>query len=161
MALKKFPRRQDFVNAIQYLENFEEVLNSVKQRDRVQFFNSEHSLDKKTTYIEVLTNHGWLVVNKGDWIIEKDDGELYPCKDEVFQSLAYTNMEIPNHLPEHMKRVFVEEKQLNEKIIALVNYVKAGCPKATEEEAKMLHTQLDHMQHYQLELLNRLSLYKE
>jgi len=114
MALKKFPRRQDFVNAIQYLENFEEVLNSVKQRDRVQIFNSEHSLDKKTTYIEVLTNHGWLVVNKGDWIIEKDDGELYPCKDEVFQSLAYTNMEIPNHLPEHMKRVFVEEKQLNE-----------------------------------------------
>jgi hypothetical protein len=33
MALKKFPRRQDFVNAIQYLENFEEVLNSVKQLD--------------------------------------------------------------------------------------------------------------------------------
>ena len=56
---------------------------------------------------------------------------------------------------------FQMQKQLNEKIIALVNYVKAGCPKASEEEAKMLHLQLDHMQHYQLELLNRLSLYKE
>ena len=156
MTFKKFPRRPDFVNALQFNGNIDDVLKSVKNPERVNV----KELDKKP-YIEVLTNNGWLVVKEGDWIIEKDDGELYPCKDDVFQSLAYTNIETPNHLPEHMKRVFVEEMQLNEKIFALENYVKIGCPKASEEEAKMLRTQLDHMQHYQLVLINRLSLYKE
>ena len=34
--------------------------------------------------IEVKTNHGWATAEPGDWIIRTEEGELYPCKPDVF-----------------------------------------------------------------------------
>ena len=42
------------------------------------------SIDNQSARVE--TNHGEVLVLPGDWIIEGLDGELYPCKDKVFQA---------------------------------------------------------------------------
>lgn len=39
--------------------------------------------------LSVQTNHGFVQAEPGDWIIKQVDGELYPCKDSVFQA-TYT-----------------------------------------------------------------------
>ena len=160
MTFKQFPRRPETIKAIQYTGiaakggSFEDMVGAINNNQRIQ-------INEKTNKFEVLTNHGWAVVEYGDWIIQRDDGELYPCKDEVFQKLVYIDMEIPEYLPEHMKRVFVEQTQLQEKITALNNYIKAGQPKASKEEAIIQQRQLGHMVKYIVELFNRLQLYKE
>lgn len=33
----------------------------------------------------VKTRQGPVAMNKGDWLIRLDDGEIYPCSDEVFK----------------------------------------------------------------------------
>lgn len=35
--------------------------------------------------VDVVTNEGVMRCNIGDWIIKGTEGELYPCKDSVFQ----------------------------------------------------------------------------
>ena len=32
------------------------------------------------------TNHGFAEFGTGDWLIRGRDGEIYPCKDEIFKS---------------------------------------------------------------------------
>lgn len=34
---------------------------------------------------KVTTKQGPVTINEGDWLIRLDDGEIYPCADEVFQ----------------------------------------------------------------------------
>jgi len=54
------------------------------------WFTNYHPLIEKTYYpnsdrvdLKVKSNHGWVQVEAGDFIIV-GDGELYPCKAEVF-----------------------------------------------------------------------------
>jgi hypothetical protein len=44
----------------------------------------EQSLDDPTLYIPTL--EGRLRIDVGDWVIRGVKGELYPCKDEIFQA---------------------------------------------------------------------------
>lgn len=154
MALKQFPRRPETISAMQFAGSIKEVLSSVKSPDRVQ-------INEKTSKVEVLTNHGWVVVELGDWIIQRADGEIYPCKNELFQTIADTECIIPEFLPEHMKRVFVEKYQLGLLLDGLSKYIDAGQPKASKEEAAMQRRQYDIMRDYQIELHDRLALYKQ
>ena len=36
-------------------------------------------------YMEINTLEGWIRARPGDWIIKGVEGEIYPCKDSVFQ----------------------------------------------------------------------------
>lgn len=45
--------------------------------------------DDKSIHIE--TNHGVVFANKTDWIIRGEDGEYYPCKNDVFEK-KYTRV---------------------------------------------------------------------
>ena len=36
--------------------------------------------------LKIKTLEGTMIANKGDWIIRGIEGEIYPCKDSVFQA---------------------------------------------------------------------------
>jgi hypothetical protein len=154
MALKQFPRRPEVINAIQFQGNVAEIKSAVKDPARVE-------LAEKTAKLEVLTNHGWAVVEVGDWVIQKEDGELYPCKNELFRTLANVTVEVPAHLPDHMKRVFLEVKVVDENLALLGKYLGDGAKFSSPEEKRLQQEQFDYMDGYSKSLHQRLALYKQ
>lgn len=153
MVLKQFMRRPEIIEAIQYRGDVVEITSAVKQPNRVCF-------NEVSKELELLTNHGWAIVKHSDWVLQKEDGELYPCKDELFKKLVDETIEIPAHLPEHLKSVFIEQKQLQANIDKLIKDINTGQPLFPEKELKKMRRQKDHMENYYLELEERLNLQK-
>lgn len=154
MSLKQYTSQPTVVHAIQYDGvDIGIVLASVKDAGRVLV-----SPQGKT---EVLSNHGWVVVNAGDWILQQDDGELYPCSAEYFAYKYTDSLMAPDHLPDHMKRVFVEVKELDQKLALLGKYLGEGGQHSSPEELELQHTQFHHMGNYSKTLHQRLAMYAE
>lgn len=154
MSLKRFTSAATSIEAIQYDgKNLKEIQASVKNPIRIE-------LSDRTTKVEALSNHGWVVVNPGDWVLQQPDGELYPCNAELFASKYTPALEIPAHLPEHMKRVFVEAKELDSKLAVLGKYLGDGGPHSSAMELDIQKEQFDHMDAYSKALHKHLALYK-
>lgn len=154
MALKQFPRHPEIINAIQFQGSLREIEAAVKDPTRIR-------LCDRTTQVHVKSDHGWIVVEQGDWIIQKDDGELYPCKNDSFRKLANTSFEAPAHLPDHMKRVFMEVKLLDENLAKLGAYLANGGVHSSPVELELQQQQFDFMDGYSKSLHKRLALYKQ
>jgi hypothetical protein len=41
---------------------------------------------QKNAHLEIKTLEGRMTANLGDWIIRGVKGEVYPCKDDIFQA---------------------------------------------------------------------------
>lgn len=151
MSLKEYSSKPAVIQAIEFNGDVALVKGSVKDSDRVQV-----SPQGKT---EVLSNHGWVVVNVGDWILQQPDGELYPCNAELFAAKYAPTLEVPAHLPDHMKRVFVEVSELDQKLALLGKYLGEGAKFSGPEEKRLQQEQFDFMDGYSKTLHQRLALY--
>jgi len=52
------------------------------------------SVDGIPSHVVVVTLSGPVKVDRGDWILQGVEGELYPCKDNIFQK-TYEPVEVP------------------------------------------------------------------
>lgn len=62
-----------------------------------------HNHPSGEVYIDTL--EGQMKGNPGDWLIRGVEGELYPCKDSIFQAIYEVVDETP--LPPHMTEDFI------------------------------------------------------
>ena len=80
------------------VEAFQIILDTVESLERFPdwFFQSHSNVDPVNgyvsfsgdmTYIKIGTLEGEMKVSAGDWIIKGTAGELYPCKDSIFQEI--------------------------------------------------------------------------
>lgn len=153
MSLKQYTSQPAVIQAIQFNGDVALVKGSVNDSERVQV--------SPQGKVEVLSNHGWVVVNDGDWILQQTDGELYPCNAELFASKYAPTLEVPAHLPDHMKRVFVEVTELDQKLVLLGKYLGEGAKFSSPEEKRLQQEQFDYMDGYSKSLHQRLALYKQ
>lgn len=76
----KFRKRPIVVEAIQW-DNSMTVytyLYHLTKKPIVSAFHPDESL-------MIHTPEGWMKANKGDWVIKGVNGELYPCKPDIFE----------------------------------------------------------------------------
>lgn len=152
MSLKQYTSQPTVVKAIQFNGDIALVKGSVQDSNRVQV----------SAYgkLELLSNYGWVIANDGDWILQQADGELYPCNAELFATKYTASLEVPAHLPDHMKRVFVEVTELDQKLALLGKYLADGAKFSSPEEKQLQTEQFDFMDGYSKSLHKRLALYK-
>jgi len=58
--------------------------------DIPQWFVGQVNIDG---FIEIETLEGTMIANHGDWIIKGVKGEIYPCKNDIFQE-TYIEVEL-------------------------------------------------------------------
>lgn len=58
----------------------------------------KYAYDSDFFHMEVSTLEGKMLVSPGDWIIRGVNGELYPCKPDIFEK-TYDKVELPKEIP--------------------------------------------------------------
>ena len=124
-------------------------------------FNKAVGFDKTLVSLIINTLEGPLYASTGDMIIKGIHGELYPCKPDIFEASYTKAIEVPDHLPAHMQRVFEEKFHLDVKLKALDSYLRNGAPNAKLIEKHLLREQQQVMIKYSDILTLRLSLYDQ
>ena len=71
------------VEAIQFVHNMFDAMEFAV--DNSEDSTVGWSRDSKGDYIYILTDEGTMRAYEDDWIIKGVAGEIYPCKDEIFQ----------------------------------------------------------------------------
>lgn len=83
--MNKYVKNPIEITAIQYKHDGSQ-LSYMGEQNRLTFFAD--TLSNKLYFdrqnVSVNTNHGAVSLNNGDYLI-KNNGEIYPCSDEVFQ----------------------------------------------------------------------------
>jgi hypothetical protein len=80
---KKFKKKPIIVRALQLTEDNKDIIyHTVK--DVIQSVNPSRNKDGKPCLI-ISTLEGDMIANIGDWIIEGVNGEIYPCKSDIFE----------------------------------------------------------------------------
>lgn len=75
--IRAFVKKPVQVKAIQWTgDNYEELVDFVSRAMFPLPFDDE---------VIIETLEGAVVANKGDWIIRGVNGELYPCKPDIFE----------------------------------------------------------------------------
>lgn len=49
-------------------------------------YNNSNLCEIHDTHITIKTLEGWMIANKGDYIIKGIKGEFYPCKPDIFEA---------------------------------------------------------------------------
>jgi len=84
----KYRKKPIIVDAIQWLgktEAIEELIEvSTEGATRHYFWPKE--IEVRCPDLIVLTNHGKVTCQEGDYLIRTSEGEYYPCKSEVFEA---------------------------------------------------------------------------
>jgi hypothetical protein len=88
----KYRKKPVVIEAFQFTENL--ALNYLCGDHKLLPFDlhvssAEYHSDEKrvyNAYISIETLEGIMKANIGDWIIKGLKGELYPCKDDIFQA---------------------------------------------------------------------------
>lgn len=78
--------------------------------------------------ISITTLEGTMTCNTGDWIIIGINGEVYPCKDDIFQK-TYQEYYSYNKASKSSEGMLVIDPEIGEKILRYFEY------KADESEA--------------------------
>lgn len=76
----KYRKKPIVIEAIQWNgKNFEEIVSQFGAKDNiVRHFMINNAL-------EIITLEGNMIANKGDYIIKGVNGEVYPCKPDIFE----------------------------------------------------------------------------
>ncbi len=74
----KFKKKPIIIDAIQWKGN---NVNEVAMLGGATEYEECFTED----YLIIHTLEGEMKANKGDWVIKGVNGELYPCKDDIFQ----------------------------------------------------------------------------
>ena len=110
------------------------------------------------------TRSGFLVMKPGDFVV-REAGTGFPSwsllSAEDFANNFKPVATAPEYLPEHMKRVYVEVKELDAKLAALGKYLGDGGPHSSAMELDIQKDQFDHMDAYSKALHKRLAMYAE
>ena len=109
----------------------------------------------------VKTLEGVMELTEGCYVIKGVKGEYYPISAEIFEMTYEVALEIPEGLPEHTQRVFVEAHEVDKKLRDLGIYISNGQPKASPEEAQLQRQQFDIMDNYSKTLHKRINLYRK
>lgn len=75
----KFRKKPVVIDAWQIKLNDPNVPNWADFGGRVQW------RDAAGTMLEIVTLEGVMIGNAGDWLIKGVNGELYPCKPDIFE----------------------------------------------------------------------------
>lgn len=73
----KYRKKPVIIEAIQIGTNLEEVRNFVGDKGEIY-------VDKGTIYVNIHTLEGTMTASSGDFIIRGVEGELYPCRENIF-----------------------------------------------------------------------------
>lgn len=75
----KFKKKPVVIEAVQWSgNNMDEVLKLDKQRGIMYY-------DEISKVLEMETLEGTMTASVGDWIIQGVQGEIYPCKPDIFK----------------------------------------------------------------------------
>lgn len=79
----KYRKRPVIIDAIQITTgmNHPGWLDEAVKSETLKY----HATNAGELSVTIKTLEGLMVGNKGDWIIRGVNGELYPCKDDIFQ----------------------------------------------------------------------------
>jgi hypothetical protein len=80
----KFRKKPDIIEAWQFLpQNTADILKLMQTHDNIQFCVFFDGSEPPHVLIDTL--EGRMRANEGDWIIKGVQGELYPCKPDIFE----------------------------------------------------------------------------
>ena len=81
---KKYRKKPVVISAMQWDGNIDYFIDSIRQMGAFIKIATSISL-KSNLQLEIDTLEGIMTANIGDWIIIGVEGELYPCKDNIFK----------------------------------------------------------------------------
>jgi hypothetical protein len=169
---KTYKRKTNELKAIEITqENMQTVVDFLNERfknykfEMAQVFDSDKTktvkncikFEQKPIFKESFSNK--YVVFIGDFIAHHGETDVYPIEAENFEKIYGPALEIPEGLPEHMQRVYVELHDLDKKIHDLGVYIANGQPKASPQEAQLQLSQFESMKKYSSILNERIKLY--
>ena len=150
MRFKTYTKQKLTIQAFQYTG-----INS----DLPEDFRANPQAIVDSNGLSIQTLEGVMRVDMGDWVIRGIKGEHYPCKPDIFDKSYQATQEAPNYLPQHMQRVYMEHKELHERLVNLVKFRVNGFPHASQEEKSLLVRQESLMESMEWTLRQRLALY--
>ena len=145
----------DFLN--ERFKNYKFEIDQVFDDDETKTVKNCIKFEQKPIFKESCANK--YVVFIGDFIAHQGETDVYPIKAENFEKIYGPALEIPEGLPEHICRVYMELLELDKKIHNLGIYISNGQPKASPEEAQLQLQQFESMKKYSLILHERIKLY--
>lgn len=82
----KFRKKPVVIEAVQWLgNNQDELLNFVGSDDKIYWSTEQISNCDCSSVLIIKTLEGNMTALIGDWIIRGIQGELYPCKPDIFE----------------------------------------------------------------------------
>lgn len=76
----RFRRKPLVIEAMQF------PYNGIMTKEFSEFIGVKHDEDQYN-WLDIGTLSGTIRVRPGHWIIKRDDGDLYPCKPDIFEIL--------------------------------------------------------------------------
>lgn len=108
--MAKYKKKPIVVEAIRWTgSNLEEIRNFVGSdliEECVELFDIKRTLKKMLVDIAIETPEGTMRVDYGDYIIKGVQGELYPCKPDIFEQVYE---EIDNVEAQEEKKTYLSE----------------------------------------------------
>ena len=82
--MAKFRKKTVVIEAVQYTGSLGNVLDFATESEcaRLVFSPAERTEDRRLT---ICTLEGNMQASPGDWLIRGVNGELYPCKPDIFE----------------------------------------------------------------------------
>lgn len=93
--MPKFRKRPVEIDAIQWTgDNIDAVMGFMHPQEPVHVNSLSHmQFTNADELVGIQTLEGLMVAAKGDWIIRGVQGELYPCKPDIF-AVTYEAVEV-------------------------------------------------------------------
>lgn len=80
--MDKYRKKPVIIEAVQFINEMKDsVLNEISAKQ----MNVYPSYDNGIPVIRIPTLEGEMTASLGDWIIQGVNGELYPCKPDIFE----------------------------------------------------------------------------
>lgn len=83
----KYRKKPVIIEAIQWLDNTTEIIRFCGNKCSYNVEDSAWKVGKGTSHEELIihTLEGDMIANRNDYIIKGVNGELYPCKPDIFE----------------------------------------------------------------------------
>lgn len=84
----RFRKRPVEVNAVQYTRRFawpDWFCDAVSDKKIITYNTGKFSAPGVDCFCTIQTPEGLMRANEGDWIIQGVQGEIYPCKPDIFE----------------------------------------------------------------------------
>ena len=114
----KFRKKPVVIEAIQFFDQAEELINIQEFMGGGDLTIDYKDVDDPKLKIETL--EGTMNASLGDWIIKGVNGELYPCKPDIFEK-TYESVDVPESF---LDRVIKEKAELAERTSKLKDFIE-------------------------------------